>query len=1086
MSSKNNAFGTFHRVGSLFSQYLPYLGFFAAFLFIAATLIAALGLPAVALREDFLALSQQKNLAVCGCSIRTNTLTIKNTGDVTSVYELAQQGNAASWSSLSETRFTLKPGDVKDVRQFIRPPCSAEGAYQNTVVIQTLFQTTKKIGQEFTVPLCNNIVAVPVRNTAISCPAQPMQFQFMLANPLSYPEVYDISVAPKDVALTNGGAALAEKSVSISERSMLLGPQQKKKLLVFVQMPSSVYGEASFDVIIKTRNSGLEMKLPLRATINQCYGFQVSIPSTIKFCTEFENRLPLELANTALIQNEYQFTAGIMTLDGSSQEEYDLGTYALPGKTKQHIETDLLVETEPGDYVLGVDATPALGDLAQYAESPLEITYCDDSGKPLTVEEYEALQAALEPAEPIEELAPEVPAEVLEEPETDEQPGQPEEAPAEPEENPVSAAFIAFALLIVFAVLILGIIAAKKRKKIFLPPVVPEYARLLKPKKKTKLMLGMLFVVLLVLLVLGLAIKPLFFPVEEGENGEETANVTEEVPAVPAEEPVEDGEEETEEPEELEELNVSEEQETEEGTEEIQAPYIGILLILLFLFVGLVLVALAYRVRKKRTALATYELPTDKRAKKGTDEPITLRTSIIDVKEKAERILKPKKLLRWLGALFIIALLIAGGVLLASVLKGQHQNSVVFIDDSFREQLPAGVTVSGATLRVPQGTEVTVPLVFRNIDDGTPRTVNMDFGIDWLEPSSKSVKLKSGQEKEADLTIKSTAPKGSYTVIFEVTNDKGELFAADELNIDITSGRTWLVPVLAGVVIAILIIILILVIRKIRKKPVIEIIGEDETKETRAQRKLREAAAKAAAQEAVRLAELKAEKKAARKKKLKKWGIFAGALILVALLTVGVFMLSRTYVAKLEQPAPPVEISVEEPIEYQLNVTGQTTVPIKIINKNLNTTFNITAESSDDWITFDLRSVLVEPRDSETIMMLLAPHGGVQDGTYTLNIRIEAVDDDRDEKELFTSKILVKLNKRGFWSTLMAYWLYLTFSILILAGIIFLIGFEARKRHKALLQELALEAKEQAHAPKPSKAKKSKYRLPQTRLKLRE
>ncbi len=1094
MSSKIGKIGTFHRAGSLFSHYLPYLSFFAAFLFIAATLIAALSFPAVALREDFLALSQQKNLAVCGCSIRTNTLTVKNTGDVTSVYELSQEGNAASWSSLAETRFTLKPGEVKDVRQFVRPPCSAEGAYQNTVSITTLFQTTKKIEQGFTVPLCNNIVAVPVKNTAISCPAQPMQFSFMLANPLSYPDVYDISVSPSAVSLTNANEALAEQSVSVSERSILLGPQQKKKVLIFLQMPSAVYGEASFDVTIRTRNSGLEMSIPLNARINQCYGFQLSIPSPIKFCTEFENRLPLELANTALIGNEYQFTAGIMTPDGSSQEEYDLGTYPLPGKTKQHIEADLLVETEPGDYVLGVDATPALGDIAQYAESPLKITYCDDSGKPLTVEEYEALQAALEPQEP--EEAPEEPepsadAEPSEE-EMDEEDAETE--PAKPEENPVSSAFIAFAILLVFTVLVLGIIAAKKRKKIFLPPTVPEYARLLKPKKKTKLLLGLLFIVLVIMLVLGLAMKPLLFPAEEGEAGEgiEEANETEEIAEeTEAQEPAEEAEEieETEEKEE-EELNVSEEPEEAEAEEIQETPFIGAVLILLFIFVGLILAALAYRVRKKRSAIATYELGTDKRAKK-EEEPIALRASIIDIKEKAEKILKPKKLLRWLGILAIIALLIAGGFLLAALLKTEHQNQVVSIDDSddsFTERVvERGILVSGSTIRVPFGTEVTVPLVFRNIDDETTRTVNMDFGIDWLEPSGKKITLRPGQEKEADLTIKNTAPKGSYTVIFEVTNDKGELFAADELNIDIIGKRAWLIPAIIGVVGGVLVILLIFIIRKIRKKkPTIEIIGEEET---RAQRKLREAAAKAAALEAVRLADLKAEKKAARKKKLKKWGVFAGALILVALLTVGVFVLSRTYVAKLDFPtAAPVEISTEEPIEYQLAVTGLTNVPIKIINKNRNTAFNITAESGEDWITFDLASVVVEPRDSETIMMLLAPHGGVRDGTYTLNIRIEEVDDSsgEGEKELFASKILVKLTKRGVLGTLLAYWLYLLFGLLILASIIFLIGFEARKRHKAMLQELALEAKEQAHAPKPSKTKKSKYRLPQTRLKLGE
>ncbi|MDO8642372.1 MAG: hypothetical protein Q7R76_02140 [Candidatus Woesearchaeota archaeon] len=1084
MSSKN---GIFHRAGILFPRSLlsyqscrSYASFFIALLLIGVTILAALGLPASALREDFLALSQQKTLPVCGCSIRTNTVTVKNTGDITSVYELSQAGDAASWSTLTETRFSLKPGQVQDVAQFVRAPCSAEGASKNTITISTLFQTSKKIEQDFTVPVCNNIVVVPVRNSAVSCPAQPTQFSFMLANPLSYPEVYDVSVAPTTVSLTNGDAVLASKAISISEHSILLAPQQKKKILLFLQLPSTVYGDAAFALTVSTRNSGLQTTIPFRAVINQCYDFQLSLPASIKFCTEFENRLPLQLANTANIRNEYQLTAGIMTPEGASQEEYDLGAYALPGKVRQQVSTDLLVESEPGDYVLGVEATPTLGDLAKYAESPLEITYCDDNGKSLTPEEYDALQTVLEQPEP--QPADETEAGTTEPTDTTD---------GTTEENPVSTAFVAFPIILVVIVLLLGIIAARKRKKLFLPATVPTYAHLIRahaPTKKRKaLIISVLAIVFVLLLLIGLLlVNSLSPPAESDESG----NFTEELPVEEIEEPAP-----AEQPEEQ--LNVSTISEDETGEQPATSPLISILFILLIAFIGLLLVVLAYKIKKRRARLAIYNLGSSKGV---SDKPFVLRTNILDVKDKAEKALRtPRKmkLLKWLGALFLVALLVLGGIGLATMLKSSHQNSIVSIDDSFAERAAAlGVTFSGATIRIPAGgKEVTIPLVFRNIDDGTPRTVNMDFGIDWLKPSSTSVLLKPGREKTADLTIQSTAPTGSYTILFEVTNDKGELFAADELNLDIVGKNAWL-PAAIGIIVGVLIIIVLLVIRKLKKKkPTTQIIGDETSMiETVAHHKLREAAEREAAAESVRRAALKEEKRAARRKKIKKTGISVGVLLLVALLTLGVFTLSRNYMITFNpSSAAPVEISAEEPVEYTLNVTGLTSVPIKILNKNKNIVYNITAESSEDWITFDLRSVVVEPQDSETITMLLAPHGGVKDGTYKLNLKIEE-QTARADRELFNNTILVKLTKRGFIGRLLAYWLYLVFGIVILFGILFLITSEVRKRHKALLQQLAVEVKQKINVATPkqttkqiaSKQKKSKYALPPTRLKLKE
>ncbi len=1052
MSSKNR---TLHWLQAFFSRYsVPCVNFFIAFFLITATMLAALA-PANALREDFLALSQQKSVAVCGCSIRTNTLTIKNTGDVTSVYSVAQSGSAASWSTLSETGFSLKPGETKDLVQFIRAPCRAEGTATIETTITTLFHTSKKISQEITVPKCNNIVTVPLRPSAIACPAQPMQFQVALANPLSYSEVYELRVEPGDIALANADKKMVENSVSISEHSLLLAPRQKKNVLVFFHAPSTVYGSATLNLVIRTRNSGLETVIPLKATINQCYDFSLTLPSTVSFCTEFENRLPLELANNALVPNTYQIDAGILTYEGQVQEAFDLGAQELPAKTRQNLFADMLVETEPGDYFFGVEAQTLIGDLAKYAEVPLEVTYCDDTGKPLTLEEYEALQQALEPVEEPEE------------PEVSEAP--PAEEEEVPEELSVSPAFIAVPVILVLVVLLLGIIAARKvKKRKLLPTTVTPYESFITKKKRTApkaIVLGLLAVLFIILLVVSLLMVASLFPAPSGD--EEALEEVEE-PEAPAEEG-----EETEEPEEM------PEEPSAEGEKPEEPPaWLSLVFIFIFVIVGIIVALLAQRIYARRAkATVVYDLPSDK--KKLELDDITLQTRIHDVKERAEKALKkPKKLFLWLGLILLLVLVGIGAVLLGLGVVPAHQNLVVSIDESFHD--PAqGIFVDGASVRIPAGTEVDIPLVFKNPDDGTPRRANLDFNLDWLKPSRSTLALNSGEEREAELTVSADATSGRYTIVIAITNEKGELFAADEIMLTIGKTSTLLYAG-SALIVVILIILLALFVRRLRKKrPLVEIIGEEEST---TQKRLREAVARAAAEEAARSAAEKAEKQAARKKKLKKIGTYAGALLIILVLTWGIFALSRTYMVQLEPPrAEPVEITTEEPAAYELLVTGLVSVPIKIINKNRTVAYSITAQSNEQWISFDQSSILVEAGSAEVINMLLAPNRTVADGTYKLAVKIEE-HSDLAERTLFTSSILVKLSGRGFLSTLKLYWLYLVFGVLILLALLFLLGFEARRRHREMLKQLVVEAKKKVSAPKQ---KKSKYRLPPTRLSLK-
>jgi uncharacterized protein YpmS len=1061
MSSENNnfhPFQSFHTTRK--SRFARYMASVIAVFFILATIISA-----TAVTEDFSAVSQQKTLTVCGCSVRSNTIHVQNTGQATSVYELSQEGAAAPWSSLSETRFSLKPGEKKDLHHFIRAPCTVQGDQPLIIQVTTLFDTKKQLDLDVRVPQCNNIVVLPAQRTRVACPSQPVLYEFTLANPLSYPEVYEISVAPGKTSLANSNAEQLAKSVSISEQVTVLGPQQKKKLLVFVQTPSNVYGDAMLNLNIQTRYSGMQTTVPFTYFINQCYDFRLTIPSQVKFCTDFENRLPLHIENTAALPNTYSVEAGILSAD-SIEETYDLGDYSMPGRVQQSIATDLLVETEPGNYILGVDAQTAVGTIQKYAEAALEITYCDDKGNPLSVEQYEELQRLLKQQEQEPEATPE---EGTEE-------GTEELAEGEEGDEPSLLPLFLIILALVMGMVILGLFVTLKKptgpgtdaaiaqreekRKLREARKAARLESSLATKKKPKaLLIALLTILFIVILLVGVFVAVKLGPdnadaeskdADAGEEAEEGEDTGEDAETETIEEGERDGEED----------------------DSKTSSWLGPLILIAILIVALALILLAVMVHKKQKKQAEKAGPVKptKKVKETSDEPLIGLTKSV----KELTLAKPvgKKVLKGILAIVILLLLIGGFVALGIALTSDR-NQVVFIDTERATALGLD-SDNKQWVEIPAGTEVTIPLVFKHPGDEFDRFVNLDFGIPWIETKEDKVTITPGDDTHADLKVTKDAVPGKYNIVLEVKNDRDELFALDNLHIDIVEeGKSkvwkWVLAGLAAFILIALVVLLVIVMRKKRKK------GKAAKVDTKADKK----AAKKVTDEQIRVKE---ERKARRKKRFKQGALLLGLLIVVGLITWGVFSLSRTYMIKTAPTQhEPVEIVTEEAHDYILNVTGLTQVPIKITNNNRKSTYHITVLDTEEWITFDTDEISVEPLDHETINMMIEPHKGASDGTHRLGVKIEEQGAEEGEGELFNSHLVVIMNKRGTVSKVLAYWIYILLGVVILTVILVLIRLEAKKAHKADLQDLAKEARDKVS---PNARKKSKYRMKRTRLKL--
>lgn len=68
---------------------------------------------ASALSEDFNAYSQSGTISACACGITEGAITVTNTGDITSSYNIFASGSAAPFSTVADSTFSLNPGESK-------------------------------------------------------------------------------------------------------------------------------------------------------------------------------------------------------------------------------------------------------------------------------------------------------------------------------------------------------------------------------------------------------------------------------------------------------------------------------------------------------------------------------------------------------------------------------------------------------------------------------------------------------------------------------------------------------------------------------------------------------------------------------------------------------------------------------------------------------------------------------------------------------------------------------------------------------------------------------------------------------------
>jgi PGF-pre-PGF domain-containing protein len=221
------------------------LAWFAVFLLVLSTVLAA---------EDFTASGTGRILAFA-CSPAQGQVTVSNTGDIPSAYELVAEGNAKDWVNFVPQSFTLNPGQTQIVQEFFEIPCDASDETLDISIMTAELELM--LSQEIIVQTPNNLLLSPLVYSKQVMPCEPADFHFILSNPADFAETYSLKVidSPQETAL--------------SDDTLTLEPRTNETITVTVHPNDcSLSGDFTPVLQVSTQKSKLTAEIEMYLGIN--------------------------------------------------------------------------------------------------------------------------------------------------------------------------------------------------------------------------------------------------------------------------------------------------------------------------------------------------------------------------------------------------------------------------------------------------------------------------------------------------------------------------------------------------------------------------------------------------------------------------------------------------------------------------------------------------------------------------------------------------------------------------------------------------------------------------------------------------
>jgi len=309
------------------------------------------------LQEDFNAYASQKDIYACSCAVTQNRIVLENTGDVTSVYDLKQSGKASVYSSIAENGFSLKPGESKQVTDFISIPCGVTGEFDIKTELGTIFGIKKEIEQTVIAKDCVDINLMMLEASVPVCPCSPAKYTFGVENTGTFLETYKLGID--------------SEYAELSEDILVLRPKQMGNVTVFITTPCGSYGDLSFTIEALAERSGMIAELPFMLRVLPCYEYNMTALNQYSVCSGLNNLIPIELKNTANVANTYFFDTDAEWAGFEEPSVY------LWGKEQKTLNLNVYPNNvEFANYNITVSAVTARGEIRKTINTAVNVENC--------------------------------------------------------------------------------------------------------------------------------------------------------------------------------------------------------------------------------------------------------------------------------------------------------------------------------------------------------------------------------------------------------------------------------------------------------------------------------------------------------------------------------------------------------------------------------------------------------------------------------------------------------------------------------------------------------------------------------------
>ncbi|MBW3023107.1 hypothetical protein KY308_03310 [Candidatus Woesearchaeota archaeon] len=331
------------------------------FIIILVLALAAFSQFATALSEDFVLFSQKQDISACSCGITADTYTIRNTGAVTSTYQIIKSGSASAYSTLSQDYFALEPGQAKEIINYINFPCSVQGNYNLDINVTTLFGLSKEFEQKVAVGNCINFKIIPKETYQQKCPCTPTRYEIEIENTGSFTETYMLNVTTQ------------RQYASVSESAVILAPGEKKSVFIFFNLPCGVFGKQDLEVDVIAEKSQQIAEVPLTLDIGSCYDYVLEADSQFNLCEGKSIAAPITISNKAAVGNTFTVSVNKAFVKLTNETFFLWGNES--GSASMLVDAEKLKQ---GEYAFDIKAVSERGNDEQIINAELVVERCYD------------------------------------------------------------------------------------------------------------------------------------------------------------------------------------------------------------------------------------------------------------------------------------------------------------------------------------------------------------------------------------------------------------------------------------------------------------------------------------------------------------------------------------------------------------------------------------------------------------------------------------------------------------------------------------------------------------------------------------